>query len=979
MPVDASFKTGKLVHGFSVQRVDELPCLCSRMVQLSHRKTGAKWIHLANEDVNNCFAVAFLTLPTDSTGVAHILEHTALCGSRNYPVRDPFFSMNRRSLKTFMNAFTAPEWTMYPFATQNERDFYHLMSVYLDAAFFPQLKEIAFRQEGHRLEFSNGVDSDLILKGVVYNEMQGALSQPERVLNENIARALYSSAPYRYNSGGDPQKIIELTHRELVDFHCQYYHPSNAYFFSYGHLDLTQHLAYVEKELLSRFDAILPRPYVLPEKRRQKPRLLIDSYPINQEEDDGEKCLVTECWLTASITNEIDILALSLLEEILLGHGAAPLRKALLESGLGKSLTNLSGFESDLRDTWFAIGLEGVKEDRFEDFSSFINEFFLEIFNKGVKNEEIESALHRMEIGTREISGGHYPYGLDLLFRFFGSWIHGGDPIIAIDFDRAIVKLRERLRQPEWFKNQIKYWFIDNKHRATVRLLPSHSLEKKRQKLLQSLLKTKKDNMSPKEQENIIDFSNELKKYQQASEDLSVLPSLGVRDIPRTIQFLDPITENFRGENLTFYEQPTNGLVYVHWYVPIPDMSFTSMLDLPFLNSCITRVGAGSKTWEDMSKEVNRFTGGFSAGMVMDIFPNNGGYKQSFGFSGKALSRHTGELFRLAQEILTGFRLNETNRLQMLLKERSHTLINSLLESGHQYASLHAASTLTMASAIDECYSGIRQIQHMKRSTEENFQTFLQRLQAASSFLKSFWQRESFKILVIGDRKALSLAEKKALDFLDFFRHFREKSQKISPLSFEPNYLKEAWLTSTPISYVARCIKTPTYFHPDASKLFVLSKLLTAEFLHTEIREKGGAYGGFALFQPIGGIFSLISYRDPNLQCTLEILTKKASQWIAKGLFDERVVLEAILQTISAMDVPLSPAGKALHEYRLLQIGLTKEKRLEFRDRVLRTTKSDLQRVGNLYLKKPSSLVALTSEDIFQREENIFQLKPCSI
>ncbi|MEE8398643.1 MAG: insulinase family protein, partial [Desulfobacterales bacterium] len=485
-PVDSNnpgIDSGDSLYGYTVTRIEELKDIAAVYYELKHSKTGARHIHISASDTDNAFGVAFKTVPTDSTGVAHILEHTALCGSGQYPVRDPFFSMIKRSLNTFMNAFTASDWTMYPFSTQNRKDYYNLMSVYLDAAFFPNLDALSFKQEGHRLEMetSDG-DSDsqrLLYKGVVYNEMKGAMSSPRDILIHALLRCLYPSTTYSHNSGGDPTAIPALTHEQLIAFHRRHYHPSNAYFYTYGNLPLKDHLQSISESILSRFEPIDPKTDVPSQPRWDKPKVERAFYPLEKEEDSGKKCQVCVAWLTADIKDSFETLALALLEGILLSNPASPLRKALIDSGLGAALSDGSGFDADNRDTLFACGLKDVAESSAPEIETIIFDTLRGLAEGGIDKGLIESAIHQIEFHRKEITHTPYPYGLKLLLGISGTWLHGGDPVSVLQLDADFAALREELSKGPFFEDRIKRYFLDNSHRVLFTLVPDPTMAQK--------------------------------------------------------------------------------------------------------------------------------------------------------------------------------------------------------------------------------------------------------------------------------------------------------------------------------------------------------------------------------------------------------------------------------------------------------------------------------------------------------------------
>ncbi|MFH2128822.1 MAG: insulinase family protein, partial [bacterium] len=586
-------KKGTRVEGFQVKSIDVLPKLKNTLIQLEHEKTGAKLIHLSNEDDNNCFAVAFRTTPVDSTGVAHILEHTALCGSKRFPVRDPFFSMIKRSMKTFMNAFTASDWTMYPFATQNETDYFNLLDVYLDAALFPLLSEESFKQEGHRLEFEeqDNPESPLTIQGIVYNEMKGAMSSQSHIMHRSMGDALFPTVTYRHNSGGDPEYIADLTHKQLLDFHRYYYHPSNAYFYTYGDIPLEKRLKVINS-YLSEFEKIDIDTTVPNETRYTAPHSFQYHYPLNQSENDGEKCQVALAWLTCNIQEPLEVLSLQVINLILLGHSGAPLRKKLLESKLGKSLADTTGFEDEIKEPFFSVGLQAVAEENIPKVEQLILSTFQEIVETGIDTEQVNSAIHQMELDTREISGGQYPYSLNLLFRFFGTWMHGGDPLSSIDFDTVLTQLKTRINDGKFLESQIKKYMIDNPHRVKVVLLPDTELEEQRLAEVRSRMADIKSALSKTKKEKLLADSKSLRQTQETKEDLSCLPSLKVTDIPTDIKYLAPHEKSISKLDIKFYDRPTNGILYFNWHFRMDGIDEADRKGLPVLGYLLTNNGA---------------------------------------------------------------------------------------------------------------------------------------------------------------------------------------------------------------------------------------------------------------------------------------------------------------------------------------------------------------------------------------------------
>lgn len=967
-------KTGDRIEGFRITAINELPKLKNRLIQLEHEKSGAKMIHLENEDDNNCFAIAFRTTPVDSTGIAHILEHTALCGSKQFPVRDPFFSMIKRSMKTFMNALTASDWTMYPFATQNEVDYFNLLDIYMDASLFPLLSADSFKQEGHRLEFEDpdNPDSPLTIQGVVYNEMKGAMSSQSHIMHRSMGNALFPTVTYRFNSGGDPERIADLTHEQLLEFHRFYYHPSNAFIYTYGDIPLEKRLTAISK-YLSKFDRIDIDTAVPNEQRLTSPQAFTYHYPLNQSEDDGAKCQIALAWLTCNIQEPLEVLSLQVINLILLGHAGAPLRKKLLESKLGKAMADTTGFEDEIKEPYFSVGLQAVAEADIDKVEQLIQDALQEIVTNGIETEQIESAIHQMEIDTREVSGGHYPYSLNLLFRFFGTWMHGGDPLNSIDFDKTLTQLKKRIAEQGYLESQIRKYLIDNPHRVKVSLIPDTDLENKRLAKIQSQLVEIKSKLSDSERAQLIADARKLKAAQESKEDLSCLPSLKVTDIPKNIRYVAAHKKRIDNLNIKFYDRPTNGILYFNWHFPMAVVDQEDRKWLPVLGYLLTNTGADGLSYEELARQITRYTGGFSATPSNEVTFNGAGkYHEFFSVSSKALQPNVEKMFELGLKILTRWDFSDLSRIQTLVGQRTNGLLNSLVQSGHSYASTMASRNFSRTSQIDEIYSGIHQIQFMKQLSQMPVEALRESLESLDRILKQLLVSNQLSMLVVGESEHFKQITPQIQSFVNGLN--RADTPLEVPVekddNFQIQYQNEAWLTTTPVSYVAKCFKTPVFTHVDSPKLLVLANLIRSCFLHGEIREKGGAYGGMAGYNPDEGIFSMLSYRDPHLARTISVF-ENTLDWIKSGDFSDLDVDETILQTCSGMDTPMSPAGKAVVEYVNERKGKTREMRENFRAGVLSCTKSDLIRVGSKYLDNQPSLATITSEEIMKRDESI--------
>ncbi len=949
--INALLRVGDKLSGFHVTQVDVLPEINSILIQLTHTATGAQWAHIACEDRENLFAVAFRTPPSDSTGIAHILEHTVLCGSNRFPVRDPFFSMLKRSLSTFMNAMTASDWTVYPFSTQNRRDFDNLLSIYLDAAFFPLLRRNDFLQEGHRLEFSSPGDksSTLDYKGVVYNEMKGAMASPSSLLYRRMGKHLYPTTCYHFNSGGEPEEIPALTHDQLKTFHSKYYHPSNAWFYSYGNFDLAEHLAAVEKQVLNGFDRQNVESSVPRETRNKKPLIIREPFSIETGTPIEKKSIIQTAWLTTDIEESFDRLSLTLLSNLLIGNQAAPLYQALINSGLGGNIAPGSGYQDENRSTYFAAGLQGTDPDQTEAIEQLILDCLKKVAETGFSRERIEGVIHRLEFANREVSGNRYPYSLGLLMRMIGPWLHADDPLSPLNLEENLKKIRHEIDKGPFFENCIRRFLLNNPHRITLTLYPDKNLQQKQNEQLTARLKAVADKLTETDKQRIIDEAEELKKNQEATENISCLPTLTIADIPEREEET-PHREIRLSNRPTFlFPQPTNGIGYFSALFPTTSIPGELMQYVPLFCSIVTQMGAAEQSYVAMAERMEANTGGVQFTTEIHDSPTEPDkFVALVGIRGKALIRKQKQLFDIIADYCIAADFTDIKRLRTVLLQILTSFENSISDSGHLYAVRTGAARLTASACLREKWSGI---------------TLLKLVRTLTKMSDGELAGISEKLLQIGriltDKKqvtcAITSGGEELNDISPIVSSFLDKlpvqnypqDGKYPSCQRTPGIL--GWSASVPVAYVTRCFKCVHYTHADSAPLLVLSKIIKDGYLHREIREKGGAYGGISSYNDEAGIFSFLSYRDPHIKRTLQVYDD-AAKWAADGNFNDEAIKEALLSLFSNLDRPLSPGSRGNHEFSNLYQGLTLEMRQEFRRKLLATTRSDLQRVAKNYL-----------------------------
>ena len=936
-----------------------------------HRETGAQHFHIAADDPNNVFLVGFRTVPEDSTGVAHILEHTALCGSERYPVRDPFFMMTRRSLNTFMNAFTSSDWTAYPFASQNRKDFKNLLQVYLDAAFFPKLDELDFAQEGHRIEFDDPAspDSPLVYKGVVFNEMKGAMSSPVRALWDALCERLFPTTTYHWNSGGDPEAIPDLTYDQLVAFHRHHYHPSNAIFMTYGDIPPEELQADFEAQALGRFGRSDRSFEVGDEQRLEAPLADETTYALAAEEAQGDRTHVVLGWLLDANTDPETVLTAHLLSGVLLDNSASALRHALETSELGSAPSPLCGLEDGTREMVFACGLEGSRPEHADAVESLVLDTLRGVAEQGADEELVESMLHQLELSQREIGGDHFPYGLQLILNALTPAVHGGAPAAALNIDPILESLREKIRDPQFIPGLVRRWLLDNPHRVRLVFKPDTELETRRAAAEAARLATLRAALSDEQKQQIIERAEQLETRQQQADDPGVLPKVGLEDVPPDLKIAEGSQAPVAGIPADWYAQGTNGLVYEQVVLPLPALAKERSDRLTLIASLMAEMGSGGRDYRATQKLQAAVTGGLHASVsVRGTVETSERTSSAFVIAGKALNRNHAALAGLMRETLETVRFDEHEHLRELVSQARLSAEQSVTDSGHALAMLAAASGSSPSAALAHHWRGLEGIRRLKALDDglkepggtEALQVELEALRDALAELPR-------RLLVISEageqaaiRDALETVWQGAAGHL---------SAPFAP-EFAAARVTQAWLTSTQVKFCARSYPTVPPADPDAAALMVLGGFLRNGFLHRAIREQGGAYGGGAAYDGDSATFRFYSYRDPRLAETLADFDR-ALDWLQSTAHEPRVLEEAILGVIARIDQPASPAGEAQRSFYSQLHGRTPEHRRAFRQAVLGVTLDDLRRVAECHLDPARASTAVVcsraNEDEAQR------------
>ena len=935
--------------------------------QFRHRATGAMHYHLAAENDENVFLVALRTVPQDSSGVAHILEHTVLCGSERFPVRDPFFLMLRRSLNTFMNAFTSSDWTAYPFASQNRKDFNNLLQVYLDAVFFSRLDPLDFSQEGHRVEFEEPAnpDSKLVFKGVVFNEMKGAMSSVTDTLWQTLCHHLFPSTSYHYNSGGEPDCIPDLSYDQLQHFYRGHYHPGNAIFMTFGDIPPAAHQQAFEELALSRFERLETKIAVPLEQRFAAPQRATEYYALDDSGGSDRKTHIVMAWLLGESTDLEQQLEAHLLAGVLLDNSASPLQQALETTALGQAPSPLCGLETSMREMVFVCGIEGSEAACAPGLETLVLDVLEKVRTDGVDTGQLEAALQQLELEQREISGDSLPYGLQLIIRTLAYATHYADPGAALNLDPVLNTLRERIGNPDYIGGLVRRLLLDNPHRITLILRPDRSLSDKKQAREAARLAAMKAGFSERDIARVLHQTRALTERQTRPDDASILPRVSLADVPARLPeptAQDPAAGAFP---CTRYQQGTNGLVYQQVLMPMPALATADLERLPYYSNALTELGLGAADYLRVQERQAATCGSINAfatmrGDIADVQRINAW----FVLSSKALLRNQRGQSQLMRDTLETVRFDEHNRIRELVAQQRARREQAVTGNGHGLAMTAACAGMSPLAAINHRLAGLQGIRACKQLDDS-----LNKPAALATFAAGLAElhrqinampRQFLTIAEAGQLPAIS-ADCEAIWSPVPARDGRDYQAR--PIT---ETRRELWLANTRVNFCAQAFPTVAIAHEDAAALTVLGNFLRNGYLHTALREQGGAYGGGAAQDSDTGAFRMFSYRDPRLEGTLADFNQ-AITWMLSSEHDDDALEQAILGVIGGLDKPGSPAGEARRHFHGRLCGRDHALRQRFRQRVLALTIADLRRVTATYLRPDvASIAVITSHSGLQ-------------
>lgn len=938
---------------------------------LKHKKSGARICLISNQDDNKVFYVGFRTPSLDSTGAAHILEHSVLCGSEKYPVKDPFVELAKSSLNTFLNAMTYPDKTIYPLASCNDKDFQNLMEVYMDAVFHPNIykfKEI-FCQEGWHYEMED-LDAPLTINGVVYNEMKGAFSSPDGVLEREILSSLYPDTSYAFESGGNPENIPELTYEQFLAFHQKYYHPCNSYLYLYGNMDLEEKLDWIDREYLSKYDKISVDSEIKTQKPFQERREIVIPYNIASGEELKDNAYLSYNVSIETILDKTLYVAFDILDYALLSAPGAPLKQALLDAGIGKDV--MASYDCSSLQPLFSIVVKNSNLQQKEEFLNIIQKVLKEQVSQGINRKSLMAGLNSFEFRYREADYGSFPKGLLLGIKCLDSWIYDeAQPFLHLE-ELEIIEYLKAQTETGYFEELVQKYFLDNPHASVVIAEPKYGLNAEREEALAKKLAEYKASLSLEEQQAVVDFTRHLKQYQEepsAPEDLDKIPMLSRDDIKKTGEKLY-IREHRTDDTLMLcHDIDTNGIAYFSLIFDAGQIAKEEIPWLGVLKSVLGYVDTDSHSFQELANEINLHTGGIFS--EIGIYPHvkEDRILLKYEVKVKTLYHEIPKTMEIVREILSGSNFRRQERLYEILAQLKSRLQMSLSSSGHSVSSIRAMSYFSESARYTDMVQGIEFYQLVK-DLEEHFDEKKDFLSGKlESLMQMIFCRDNLMFSVGAEPEGMEALEK---EIPAVKAVLSEQSPKKPELSLSLEKKNEGFLDASQVQYVSRAGNFKQAGFEYTGTLRILKVLLSYDYLWLNIRVKGGAYGCMSGFTRRGdGYFT--SYRDPNLSKTNEVY-EGIPEYLDQFQATEREMTGYILGTFSAVDAPLTPAGKTGRSATAYLTGITEEMLQKEREEILQASQEDIRSLSGIVraILQENAFCVIGNEEKLKEEKELF-------
>ncbi|GAB4572236.1 MAG: insulinase family protein [Anaerolineae bacterium] len=929
------------VHGFELIEERTIPELNARARLYRHIRTGAELLSVENDDENKVFGVNFKTPPPDSTGLPHIMEHSVLGGSRKYPVKEPFVELLKSSLNTFLNAMTFSDMTVYPVASTNLKDFYNLVDVYLDAVFYPRISEKTLQQEGWHYELESK-DGPLTYKGIVFNEMKGAYSSPENVLARYTEQLLLPDTPYGYDSGGDPAVIPDLTYEQFKQFHATYYHPSNARFWFYGDDDPEERLRLVDA-FIAEFDRIEVNADVPRQPRFDAPRRATLGYDAGEDAEDSKRGMVTVSWLLSEAKDVEQSLGLSILSHILVETPASPLRKALIDSGLGEDLVG-GGLSPFQRELYFATGLKGIDPADADRVETLIMDTLAELVRDGIDPDMIEAAMNTVEFQLRENNTGSYPRGLALMLAALPAWLHGGNPLDALAFEAPLNRIKTRVADGRYFEDLIQQFFLSNPHRSTLIMVPDPTVRPAREAAEQERLAKIRARMTDADLEAVMADAEELRRIQETPdppEALATIPTLTRADLDREIKRIP--REVIEGDGTILYHDLfTNGIAYLDVAFDLHTLPADLLPLVPLFGRALLEMGTETEDFVKLSQRIGRKTGGIEPTTLISPIYGDSRAAAWLVLRGKAMASQTQDLLDILRDVLLTVQLDNPTRFRQMVLEEKTGLESMLVPRGHLMVLYRLRAQYGEPGWVAEQLDGISQLFFLRDLVEAIDSDWAGVLEKLETIRRMLVNRAAMLFNVTLDSENWAQFQPQLAGFIGGL-----PAGSVAQVAWErtPQPAFEGLTIPAQVNYVAKGGNLYDLGYQLHGSHVAVTNFLNMTWLWERIRAQGGAYGGFCAFEQSSGLFGFMSYRDPNLLATLDNYDGAAD--FLRGLqLSEDDLTRAIIGAIGRLDAYLLPDAKGYRSMSHYLTGYTEDMQQKLRDEVLNTTSADFNTFG---------------------------------
>lgn len=940
---------------------------------LRHKKSGARIAILSNNDDNKVFYIGFRTPPEDETGVPHIIEHTTLCGSKKFPVKDPFIELAKGSLNTFLNAMTYPDKTVYPVASCNDQDFKNLMDVYLDAVFNPNITkyEEIFKQEGWHYELT-GKDDELKINGVVYNEMKGAYSSPDEVLSSQIYRSLFPDNTYSKDSGGNPEYIPKLTYEAYLDFYHKYYHPSNSYIYLYGDMDVVERLEWLDKEYLSLYDYKKVNSEINKQPAFDEIKNVEAQYSITMDDSQENKTYLSYNRVVGDTLDEMLYQAFDVLDYALVSSPGAPVKQALIDAGIGDDV--YGSYDAGILQPVFSFVAKNANASQADEFESIIENTLKEVVKTGINKEALLAGINSSEFKFREADFGQFPKGLLFGLNCLDSWLFDDmKPFIHLECLGTFAKLRKAV-DTDYFEKLIQEYLLDNTHGSSVTVKPKRGLGNEREEALAKELSDYKASLSDEEIKKLIEDTEHLKKYQEepsSDEDLRKLPMLTRADMKKNAMPFSNIEDELLDVKVVRHDIESNGIDYISFLFDAGDFAQSELGYLGFFTNALGLVSTEKYSYTDLANATNIYTGGISTGTAShpDIKDRNN-FVFKFEVKLKVLEKNLDKALELMEQMLLSSDFTDTKRLGELVAQIKARLQANLSSSGHLVAAMRSMSSFSRYALYQDELKGIafyRSICHIEKELSESPKSVSDKLAAIA---KKLFARNRMLISFTGNDEAYGNA-KPSLEKV--IAEFNKMSAVGNQAEVHFNTAKEAFIDASQIQYVAKTGDFICEGYEYTGALRLLRIILSYDYLWINVRVKGGAYGCMNTFLRSGESY-FVSYRDPNLSDTLDVYDR-IPEYIKSFSPDERDMTKYIIGTFSALDTPMNPEAKGSRSLSAYLEGITYEQIQKERNEILNAQPEDIRRLADLVeaVLKKDSICVIGNENMIKESAELFE------